>query len=196
MQKPDGGKLLITLLRPLDWLADHQAEPGRMIRLRFPELGIDGPAQVLAIEACPTIEFGSGRLVTGTFQHSAPNVIDLHVSCEDKPIGTTANHPFWSESRQDFVQAGSLQQGEHLRTATGTPAFVTKVVRRDGPTSVFNLEVDAEHSYCVGVDGICVHNTDNYSAIPNAGDLPWGNVGARHAALDIEMGIRSVRVAS
>lgn len=162
MKKPDGGELRITLLRSLTWLTDHGADAGRTIRLVFPELGIQGPAEVLAVDACPQIEDGPGRVVTGTFQHSAANVIDLFVSCEDQPIGTTANHPFWSETRQEFVQAGLLQPGEELRTATGKQAFVTKIVPRSESEAVFNLEVDAQHVYVVASQGILVHNSQGY----------------------------------
>lgn len=173
MEKPDGGELLVTLLRSGEWLKAQKAETGSTIQLTFAELGIDGPADVLAVEACPTIETGNGRVVTGTFRHSAANVIDLHVSSEDRPIGTTANHPFWSETRQEFVQASSLLPCEELRATRGDLTFVTRVIPRSGQSPVYNLEVDTEHVFSVGKLGVLVHNTADYNAPSTIGAKTW-----------------------
>ncbi|MFN9197651.1 MAG: polymorphic toxin-type HINT domain-containing protein, partial [Planctomycetaceae bacterium] len=116
------------------------------IHLALPELGAVGPAEVLAILPCPPLDSGPGRTVTGTFAHAAADVLDLEIEGLDTPLGCTANHPFWSEDRQDFVPAGSLTIGEHLRTESGTLRQVTRITPRRGPpVAVFNLEVDAEH---------------------------------------------------
>jgi hypothetical protein len=130
------------------------------IHLVLPELGAVGPAEVLAIEPCPPLASGPGRTVTGTFAHSAADVLDLEIEGLDTPLGCTANHPFWSADRQDFVAAGSLTIGEHLRTESGTLRQVTRITPRRGPpVPVFNLEVDAEHVYYVSTAGVLVHNT-------------------------------------
>jgi hypothetical protein len=130
------------------------------IHLALPELGAVGPAEVLAIEPCPPLASGPGRTVTGTFAHAAADVLDLEIEGLDTPLGCTANHPFWSADRQDFVPAGSLTIGEHLRTESGTLRQVTRITPRRGPpVAVFNLEVDAEHVYYVSTAGVLVHNT-------------------------------------
>jgi Holliday junction resolvase-like predicted endonuclease len=130
------------------------------IHLALPELGAVGPAEVLAIEPCPPLASGPGRTVTGTFAHSAADVLDLEIEGLDTPLGCTANHPFWSADRQDFVPAGSLTIGEHLQTESGTLRQVTRITPRRGPpVAVFNLEVDAEHVYYVSTAGVLVHNT-------------------------------------
>lgn len=188
MEKADGGSLEITLLRPTDWLQAHAemvaelAEPGwfianqlllnvetrdhalvgKTIELDLPELGAAGPARIVRIAASPSIEPRSedGRqVVTGTFRHSSGDVLDLHIDGEPKPIGATANHPFWSEDRQAFVPACQLTQGETLRHADNTITQVTRInPRRGPPATVYNLEVNAEHVYYVGQDGVLVHN--------------------------------------
>ena len=136
------------------------------IHLVLPELGAVGPAEVLAIEPCPPLASGPGRTVTGTFAHAAADVLELEIEGLDTPLGCTANHPFWSADRQDFVPAGSLTIGEHLRTESGTLRQVTRITPRRGPpVAVFNLEVDAEHVYYVSTAGVLVHN-----AYP--GDVP------------------------
>ncbi|MFN7769685.1 MAG: polymorphic toxin-type HINT domain-containing protein, partial [Planctomycetaceae bacterium] len=129
------------------------------IHLALPELGAVGPAEVLAIEPCPPLASGPGRTVTGTFAHAAADVLDLEIEGLDTPLGCTANHPFWSTDRQDFVPAGALTIGEHLRTESGTLRQVTRITPRRGPpVAVFNLEVDAEHVYYVSTAGVLVHN--------------------------------------
>ncbi|MFN6108064.1 MAG: polymorphic toxin-type HINT domain-containing protein, partial [Planctomycetaceae bacterium] len=98
--------------------------------------------------------------VTGTFAHAAADVLDLEIEGLDTPLGCTANHPFWSADRQDFVPASSLTIGEHLRTESGTRRQVTRITPRRGPpVAVFNLEVDDEHVYYVSTAGVLVHNT-------------------------------------
>lgn len=96
--------------------------------------------------------------MTGTFAHGAGNVLDLHVEGLAEPIGCTANHPFWSETRQAFVPAGELLQGETLRTASGELRPVASLVPRPTPQPVYNLEVDAHHVYHVSDAGVLVHN--------------------------------------
>ncbi len=159
MSKANGSLLKITLLRPVEWLDFQEAEVGSIIELDLPELGAAGPAQVLAIEPCPEIEPGHRPLITGTFEHTAANVIDLKVESESTPIGTTDNHPFWSEDRQQFVEAGQLRLGETLCLADGRTTRVTSIIPRAGPQTVYNLEVSGEHVYHVGDSGVLVHNT-------------------------------------
>ncbi|MFN6103039.1 MAG: polymorphic toxin-type HINT domain-containing protein, partial [Planctomycetaceae bacterium] len=138
------------------------------IHLALPELGAVGPAEVLAIEPCPPLASGPGRTVTGTFAHAAADVLDLEIEGLDTPLGCTANHPFWSADRHDFVPAGALTIGEHLRTESGTLRQVTRITPRRGPpVAVFNLEVDAEHVYYVSTAGVLVHN-----AYPGGGSKP------------------------
>jgi hypothetical protein len=158
MIKENGSLLKITLLRPLEWLDENEAMVGSLIELDLEELGAAGPAEVLAIEPCPEIERGNRPLVTGTFEHLAANVVDLQVESEAEPIGTTDNHPFWSEDRQQFVAAGELKIGEVLRLADGQTTRVTSIVPRAGPKTVYNLEISGQHVYHVGGSGVLVHN--------------------------------------
>ena len=104
--KPDGEWMRVTLARPLTWLEAAGRDDHGRLWLEFKELGIAKWANVLAIEPCPEAAVGEGRLVTGKFEHSSADVIDLFVDGVSEPIGTTSNHPFWSEDRRDFVQAG------------------------------------------------------------------------------------------
>ena len=98
-----------------------------------------------------------GRL--GTFAHEAAEVVDLRFEGIEDPIGATANHPFWSVDRQEFVRAGSLQRGERVLLATGDTTLLESRLPRPGPEAVYNLEVHGDHVYHVGTAGVLVHNT-------------------------------------
>ena len=159
MDKPNGGWLRIGLARPMAWIESVERNDSGQVWLEFEELGIADWATLQATEPCPTDILGEGRLVTGTFEHSSGEVLNLFIAGEATPIGSTANHPFWSEDRQDFVQAGSLEPGEHLRLADGRTPVVTAAVPRSQSVPVFNLEVDGEHVYYVAARGVLVHNS-------------------------------------
>ncbi|MFN6108448.1 MAG: polymorphic toxin-type HINT domain-containing protein, partial [Planctomycetaceae bacterium] len=144
-------------------------------------------AEVLAIEPCPPLASGPGRTVTGTFAHAAADVLDLEIEGLDTPLGCTANHPFWSADRHDFVPAGALTIGEHLQTESGTLRQVTRITPRRGPpVAVFNLEVDAEHVYYVSTAGVLVHN-----AYPGGGGRENTPLATRPSARDSEFDIIS-----
>ncbi|MDR2440196.1 MAG: HINT domain-containing protein [Planctomycetaceae bacterium] len=158
MIKSDGKRLDITLLRPTDWISESKAAIGATINLDLPEMGAQGMAKVLNIEPCPSIKPGRGNVITGTFHHEAANTIDLYVEGLSKPIGTTDNHPFWSVTRQEFIEAGKLQQNEELQLYSGQTAKVIQILPRPGPERVHNLEVMNEHVYRVTLGGVLVHN--------------------------------------
>ncbi|MCX7424706.1 MAG: polymorphic toxin-type HINT domain-containing protein [Planctomycetia bacterium] len=162
MSPLDGGRLDVALLRPVEWLEDCEAAPGATVYLELPELGAEGPVEVLAVEPCPPIRPApspDSRLVTGTFAHGSGEVLDVSIEGLAEPIGCTANHPFWSEDRQAFIPAGALRPGETLRTATGDLRHVVQIARRRTSEPVYNLEVDGEHVYYVSSTGVLVHNS-------------------------------------
>ncbi len=147
---------------------------GFMVEMNLPELGISGPASVTNMRPSPTIDPGPGHVVTATFHHTSGAVIDLTLADRGHPedretIGTTSNHPFWSVDRDEYVQAGSLLEGERLTTLHGDTRVVTSIVARDGSEPVYNLEVFGEHVYFVGVNGVLTHNSKNYAG--NQGEL-------------------------
>ena len=165
MPKPDESTLTVEMLQEFVELEGRPV--GSQTPLSFPELGIEGNATIQAITPCPTIEpaeFAEQRVITATFHHSAANVIDLQVASEKEPIGTTSNHPFWSEDRLTWVQAGELKPEERLRLVDGTLTQVTRIIPHTGPpVAVYNLTVEGTHTYHVGTSGVLVHNTKNYS---------------------------------
>jgi hypothetical protein len=143
------------LLRGPDWLVQlGAAQVGDAIELNMPEMGCEGQATILAIEACPELEFGSGRLVTGLFRHSAGQVYDLSLDSSSEPIGITALHPVWSIDAKAWISASELVAGARLTGLAGEAILRTMLPRDIEP--VYNIEVDADHCYRVGEQGLLV----------------------------------------
>jgi len=162
----------ISLLRPVKWLSDAMGseEPmqggmqpyeeapqegsarlaaiavrmaGAAVALSMPELGLQGPCQVVGVEPCPTHLAGPATgIVTGTIARPAPEIIELHLDSVPEPIGTTASHPFWSLDRRGWVEAGDLATGETLATLNGS-ARVTKVELQRTAQTVYNATFSA-----------------------------------------------------
>ncbi len=129
--------------------------------IELPEMGVAGWATLVAINGEVNIQDGPGNVVTGTFAHISDNVIDLQLEGQDKSIGCTGNHPFWSVDRQEFIEAGQLLEGEQVLLYNGETKRVVQKLPRPGPQVVYNLEVYAEHVYHVTQDGVLVHNACN-----------------------------------
>ncbi len=132
---------------------------GSKIFVDLPEHGISADFAVREIRPCPTPSAGDGHLVTTKFIHENAEILDLRIEGADEPIGTTASHPFWSEDRQQFVAAGELRVGENLLLADETTRRVESITLRPTRETVYNIEVDGEHVFYVGEDGVLVHNS-------------------------------------
>jgi hypothetical protein len=179
MTKIDSSVADIELLRPVWWIETREAIAGNTIYLDLAELGAEGEAQVLSVEPSPKIQRGPGNVVTGTFRHQASNLIDLYVEGLDKPIGCTANHPFWSVDRNTFVNAANLYSDEKVALRDSKTARVIKFIPRQGIYTVYNLEVYGEHVYEITSCGILVHNkcAGYHHLCPKAwgSTIPYGN---------------------
>lgn len=138
------------------------------------------------------IQAGAGRVVTATFRHTS-GVIDLTIgySASTEAIGTTSNHPFWSEDQKEYVQAASLEIGEQVRTYTGDTKQVVSLLPRPGPEAVFNLEVHGEHVYYVGDWGITVHNAGPSYVNNNAFRNGWDDAfSAPRSTIDLTSALK------
>jgi hypothetical protein len=113
---------------------------------------------VLAVEACPKIEAGPGRVVTGIFRHRAGRVYDLRVEGEPESLGITGTHLIWSADRQAWVSVVELREGERLRALNGETPRVLTLAIHGKPEPVYNIEVEGDHCYRVGQQGLLVHN--------------------------------------
>ena len=67
------------MLRDPDWFRLHQPEEGETLWLNMPEMGVEGEAIVEAIDDCPEIETGPGRVITATFAHSTGECLEFDI---------------------------------------------------------------------------------------------------------------------
>lgn len=59
----------------------------------MPEMGVEGKAMVEAIDDCPDIEVGNGRVITATFAHSTGECLEFDIEGEATPLHVTSRHP-------------------------------------------------------------------------------------------------------
>ena len=153
----DGNGCRVGLLRSVSWLEDQGiGGVGDGTELQLPEMGVEGTFQVLAVDPCPVIESGPGRTVTGVFHFCRGRVYDVQVAGDSVPLGVTGSHPIWSVDRCDWVPVSELCVGERVQ---GEGRSLTVAGIKEGTDEpVCNIEVDADHCYRVGEQGILVHN--------------------------------------
>ncbi|GHA88326.1 hypothetical protein GCM10010305_34930 [Streptomyces termitum] len=108
----------------------------------------------------------ASRIVTSKIEtESDKEYVDIRIlggSEGGSPLLTaTAHHPFWSESEQRWVDAGDLQPGMNLLTASGERAEVSGVRSYRASRVTYNLTVSGLHTYYVlaGATPILVHNS-------------------------------------
>jgi hypothetical protein len=166
------------------WLEQERIEVGDTIPFVVSDIETPGLVTVTAIGPCEDIEPDDGtgrRLVTAVFRSVSRNVVDVVLDGQAEPIGCTATHPFWSVDRKEWVAAGELRRGERLLSESAEVVRVVSVTPCRGPPAVvYNLEVDAEHAYRVGEDGVLVHNTCLRQNIIKTGSYPDDLVDAHH----------------
>lgn len=123
-------------------------------------LGNIGPNNYSYLGPCPSIQPGTGAVVTGTFKHQAganSNVVHLKLEDQVELTGVTDNHPYWSEDRQEFVEVGKLRTGELVATEYGLKRVIS-VAPIEHKDFLYNLET-TEHVYRVGSLVTLVHNS-------------------------------------
>ncbi|MER5932485.1 polymorphic toxin-type HINT domain-containing protein [Streptomyces sp. NPDC002054] len=105
---------------------------------------------------------------------------DLSLTNDASPRGppsqitSTYHHPYWSETRKQWVDAGELTLGERLRQPNGTTFTVQSVRNYPYAVTTHNLTVNDFHTYYVlaGATPVLVHNCEIegeylYRGVPN-----------------------------
>ncbi|MFJ2782280.1 MULTISPECIES: polymorphic toxin-type HINT domain-containing protein [unclassified Kitasatospora] len=119
------------------------------------------------------VESKGPERVIARWVHDDEDLIDLSVHTEadgEAVIHTTANHPFWDDTIQQWTQAEDLQVGHHLKAASGRTVEVASLHAIPGPRNMYNLTIDHRHTYYVlaGETPVLVHNAGGDDpAIPN-----------------------------
>ncbi|MFG2716574.1 ricin-type beta-trefoil lectin domain protein [Streptomyces goshikiensis] len=131
-------------------LADGNSKPieeldnGDKVRATDPETGETTTEPVVA-----TIASNSDKHYT-----------ELTLAGDDASIVTTDHHPFWSESEESWLTAGSLKPGMTLRRDSGSTTAVVATRAFGDRQPTYNLTVASIHTYYVlaGETPVLVHN--------------------------------------
>ncbi len=153
----EGGVLQITALRSPEWVAATGCRQGEQIWLEFPDMAAKGWALVDAVEPCPALGKGAGRVVLTTFSQINNAVLRLWLDGPTEVVEATEGHPFWSETHGGWRHAYELVAGEKLRARAGSVTLL-RVEAVAGVFRIHNFEVEAEHVYQVAVPGVLSHN--------------------------------------
>ena len=164
LDKQDGNRVVVRLLRDIEWVKRERVQVGAVLWLDRHEMGAVG-CGVTAVAASPRLPSGPGSRVTATFRHHAGVVLDLSVEGEGKAIGVTPTHLVWSTDRQQWASAGEMRVGERMAASNGSTPCVLSLKQREHPEEVFNIEVDGDHVYRVGEQGLLVHNASTNPGI-------------------------------
>ncbi len=154
--KEAGNWIDVEMIRPAEYWESQRATPGSHIFMEFPELEASGMAVVRSIEPCPPIPEGAGNVVTARIVTRQVSEL-VEIEFGEETLTGTPQHPIWSIERQDWVELGDLEIGEHLWTEAG-PIEVLSIRLVSTAESVYNLEVHGHHIYQVGELGVLVHN--------------------------------------
>ena len=97
----------------------------------------------------------AGQRIHATFSRMAPAILELHIG--GSVIRCTSEHPFWVPGT-GWCKAGALVPGVGLLNPNGLLLSLDTVERLDDPLTVYNIEVEGLHTYCVSPLGVVVHN--------------------------------------
>ncbi|QDU90907.1 hypothetical protein Pla175_43200 [Pirellulimonas nuda] len=157
IQNFEGKRVEAQLLRPAWWAESMSV--GDLLPIYASGLEVRGHARVLAIEAAVTPAEGPGNRVTGRFITRGVESICGITLNNGEHLKGTPTHPFWAASRGEFVPMGELAPGDQLLTDSGLIEVLAVSVRA-AHTTVYNIEVENEHVYQIGLAGVLVHNVD------------------------------------
>jgi hypothetical protein len=135
------------------------------------------------------------KAVTATiYTQDDKKYVDLTVTTEEGTtshvLTTTAHHPFWSESEQQWLHAGALEPGMTLRTDEGDTATLRTARSYTALYDTYNLTVQDLHTYYVlaGAIPVLVHNS-NGCIHASVAYQDWATKGAH-----IHIGKNEVRI--
>jgi hypothetical protein len=155
---------VITLVPP-EWIALHDAKIGSLvpIPLDLQEMGLDENllAKVQAIEQCPEIRAGPGRVVLTTVNHLSRGICKLTYTTQDgksETIRPTITHRFYSLDRNEWIHIGDARFGEKLQGLGSDVITVISCQPLEITERVYNMTVEDEHVYHVGYLNLLAHN--------------------------------------
>jgi hypothetical protein len=115
--------------------------------------------------------------VVGRVRHTADEMVEFRWA--GQMVRVTPGHVVWSVTRQGWVGAQELFQGELIRVAGSLVAPVEGAKRITGRVEVFGIEVEYFHNYFVGTgdNAMLVHNGPDCVVKPVDPLEAWENEG-------------------
>lgn len=87
------------------------------------------------------------------------DIVDIELA-SGEVVHVTAGHPFYvPDSERSWVEADELDTSMLLYSIAGNSIGLTDLRRRQHHQKVYNLTVDQDHNYFVGLEGVLAHNT-------------------------------------
>jgi len=150
----------IELLRPERWLRQCGACEAAVVWLDLPEMGAQGWAKVVSVGPCPELEEGEGGRVTGRSSTIG--------SCVRPPTRRRAGgHRRDGPTPVLERGPGGLGGGARLAAGGACPdvgegtAVVESLDLSGRVEPVYNIEVEGDHCYRVGQQGVLVHKYES-----------------------------------
>jgi RHS repeat-associated protein len=126
----------------------EDVDVGDKVQATDPETGESGPREVTRL------------IITEDDKHFN----ELSIATQDgiEKLTATYEHPFWSPSEDDWLEAGDLEPGMTLLTDDGDTVIVTANRPFTKHARTYNLTVDDLHTYYVlaGQTPVLVHNSN------------------------------------
>ncbi|MFE6056407.1 RHS repeat-associated core domain-containing protein [Kitasatospora sp. NPDC056446] len=148
---PTGTRVLMGdgTLKPIEDI--HE---GDVVMATDPQTGETHPEPVTATITTPDDKDFTDLTLTDDATPRGPPATD------PAKITSTHHHPYWSETRRQWVDAGDLTPGEHLRRPDGTTLTIQSVSNYPYAVTTHNLTVNLLHTYYVlaGTTPVLVHN--------------------------------------
>jgi hypothetical protein len=159
-------KINVITLVPPEWISLYDVQIGSMvpIPLDVQEMGFNDDnlfAKILAIEQCPEIRAGPGRVVLTTVNHLSRGVCSLtyiNSAGQNETIRPTASHRFYSLDRKGWIHIGDANKGEQLQGFNNDIITVLSCQPLGKTERVYNMTVEDEHVYHVGKLNLLTHN--------------------------------------
>lgn len=112
------------------------------------------------------------KRVTNIWQRTTNELYEVKLPGQE-PIVTTWNHPFWSVTQSAWVETKDLKEGEILALEDGSEVANESIIHYDTEeTTVYNFEVEDNHTYYVSEAGVLVHNQSTLCLPPVTGANP------------------------
>jgi RHS repeat-associated protein len=116
-------------------------ELGDEVMATDPETGETGPRKVIDL-----------------IRHGGLHTMVAVRLSDGSTIDATDGHPFWVESRGEWVDAIDLRSGDVVVTANGARLTVASLGISEQDLTAYNLTVEGLHTYYAGGDSVLVHN--------------------------------------